>query len=89
MTIGTSIDGFIMLGGGGGAGSGLNSIKVTILADANNLQHAALVGATEIVTATCNGNTKNTDFDFTSAAGRLNAYDVYAGEVHTIFFKKP
>lgn len=85
--IGTGIDGYITLGGG--SGSGLQSVKVTILADAGFLQVAELAGATEIIATISDGNVKNKVFDFTSHTGRLNNYQVYAGEIHTIFFKKP
>jgi len=85
---GTSIDGYISIGGGGGDGSGLKSKSVVIIADANNLQDPALIGAYEIVSTLNNGVTKNSGFVFNAVTGRLSNYDVYAGEVITVIYKK-
>ena len=87
--LGTSIDGYISIGGnGGGDGTGLKSKSVVIIADANNLQDPALIGAYEIVSTLNNGVTKNSGFVFNAATGRLSNYDVYAGEVITVIYKK-
>lgn len=84
--IGTAIDGFIFLGGGG-AGGDFKTVNIAVNADAATLQHNDLTGATQVLAIISRANgIINQNIVFNPATGRITL-PVYQGETYTIIYK--